>query len=128
MAAPVWRAASVALAGGKPNGVGTINFTATAKDVAGNTTTQSGSYKVIYRFDGFLQPINDTAHQVDQSTSIFKGGSTVPAKLQLKKADGTVVQAVGLPQWLNPAKGNATTAHVVENMYTDTGTSGSTYK
>jgi len=119
---------SVALTGGKPNGVGTFNFTATAKDVAGNTTTQSGSYKVIYRFDGFLQPINDTAHQIDQATSIFKGGSTVPAKLQLKKADGTVAQASTDPQWLTPLKGSATSAPVDETVYSDTATSGATYR
>jgi len=68
--------------------VGTFSFTATGKDRAGHTSTQTGSYKVIYRFDGFLQPINDTAHQIGVATSIFKGGSAVPAKLQLKKAHG----------------------------------------
>jgi len=87
---------NVNVTGGQPNGVGTFSFTATATDNAGNTTTQTGSYKVIYRWDGFLQPINDTAHQTDQNFSVFKAGSTVPAKFQLKKADGTVVQANSL--------------------------------
>jgi hypothetical protein len=30
-----------------------------------------------------LQPINDTAHQVGTSTSVFKAGSTIPVKFQL---------------------------------------------
>jgi hypothetical protein len=119
---------SVSVTGGQPNGVGTLSFTATAKDTAGNTATQTGSYKVIYRWDGFLQPINDTAHQIDQGTSIFKGGSTVPANFQLKKADGTAVQANSLPQWLTPAKGSPTTASVDESLYSDPATSGTTYK
>ena len=61
--------------------MGTFTYTATATDKAGNTTTVTGTYKVIYRFDGFLQPINDTAHQVGVSTSVFKAGSTVPVEV-----------------------------------------------
>jgi hypothetical protein len=118
----------VTVTGGQPNGVGSFSFSATATDKAGNTTTQPGSYKVIYRWDGFQQPINDTAHQIDQAVSIFKGGSTVPVKFQLKKADGTVVQANSLPQWLNPAKGSPTTASVDEIVYSDPATAGGTYK
>jgi hypothetical protein len=93
---------SVSVTGGSTNGVGTFNFTATAKDKAGNTATVTGNYQVIYRFDGFLQPINDMNHPrvcgADCVTSIFKGGSTVPVKFQLKKTDGTVVQAGSMPQ------------------------------
>ncbi|MDP9374542.1 MAG: PxKF domain-containing protein [Chloroflexota bacterium] len=119
---------AVTVSGGTANGVGTFTYTATATDQAGNTTTQTGSYKVIYRWDGFLQPINDTAHQVGTSTSIFKAASTVPAKFQLKKADGTLVQATTAPEWLTPAKGSATTATVDETLYSDPATSGSTYR
>jgi len=89
--------------------------------------SSSISYRVIYRWDGFLQPINDTAHQVGASTSIFKGGSTVPTKLQLRKADGSVVQANTPPKWLVPAKGNSTAAAVDESVYGDAATSGTTY-
>ncbi|MBX6341810.1 MAG: PxKF domain-containing protein [Thermomicrobiaceae bacterium] len=116
------------LTGGTPNGVGTYTYTATATDAAGNTTTVSVTYRVIYRWDGFLQPINDTAHQVGTTTSIFKAGSTVPVKFQLKKADGTVVQANTLPLWLTPAKGSPTTAPADESVYSDPATSGSTYR
>jgi hypothetical protein len=48
---------------GGANGVGTFNWTATATDKAGNTSTQYGTHNVFYRFDRFLQLINDTAHR-----------------------------------------------------------------
>ncbi|WP_350275674.1 PxKF domain-containing protein [Kribbella sp. HUAS MG21] len=118
----------VTVTGGTANGVGTHNYVATATDKAGNTTTLSGTYTVKYRFDGFLQPINDTAHQVGVSTSIFKAGSSVPAKFQLKKNDGTVVQAGSAPLWLLPAKGSATSAPVDESVYAGTADSGTSYR
>jgi hypothetical protein len=39
----------VSVTGGQPNRVGTFNFTVTATDKAGNTTTQTRSYKVIFK-------------------------------------------------------------------------------
>jgi hypothetical protein len=117
----------VKVTGGSANGVGTYVVSATAADRAGNTTASSISFKVVYRWDGFLQPINDTAHQVGVSTSVFKGGSTVPTKFQLKKADGTVVQANTAPLWLVPAKGASTAAPVDESLYGDVATGGGSY-
>jgi hypothetical protein len=120
---------SVRVSGGLASGVGTFAFTATATDKAGNTVTRTGTYQVIYRFDGFLQPINDTAHQVGTTTvSIFKAGSTVPAKFQLKKSDGTVVQPTSLPQWVTPAKGSPTTAPVDESAYGDLPSTSGAYR
>jgi hypothetical protein len=119
---------TVVVTGGNANGVGTFGYTATATDNAGNTTVLTGSYRVVYRWDGFLQPINDTAHQVGTSTSVFKAGSTVPAKFQLKRADGTVVQAVTAPVWLTPAKGGSTSAPVDELLYAAASDSGSVYR
>ena len=97
-------------------------------DRAGNTTTATVSFRIGYRFDGFLQPINDTAHQIGTSTSIFKAGSTVPVKFQLRRADGTVVQTVTAPQWLIPSKGAATSAAVDESLYSSASTGGDTYR
>ncbi|MEU4606332.1 PxKF domain-containing protein [Kribbella sp. NPDC023972] len=119
---------TVTVTGGTPNGVGTFTYTATAVDNAGNTNTATGTYKVVYRFDGFLQPINDTAHQVGSSTSVFKAGSTVPVKLQLKKSNGTVVQTNATPVWLTPVKGSAMSLPVDESLYTASADSGSTYR
>ena len=119
---------TVTVTGGNANGVGTFTYTATATDKAGNTSTVTGSFTVKYRFDGFLQPINNTAHQVGTSTSVFKAGSTVPAKFQLKNSAGTVVQSVTAPVWLTPVKGSAMSAPVDESVYTASGDSGSTYR
>jgi len=118
----------VTVTGGTPNGVGTFQYTATATDLAGNTATSTGSYRVIYRWDGFTQPINDTAYNAGSALSVFKAGSTVPAKFQLKKADGTVVQASTAPIWLTPQRGSAISAAVDENVSSDPAASGSTYR
>ena len=50
---------STELVGGNANGVGTFTYTATARDKAGNAATATFQYRVIYRVDGFAQPIND---------------------------------------------------------------------
>jgi hypothetical protein len=77
----------------------------------------------------WLRPtINDTAHQVGTSTSVFKAGSTVPVKLQLKKSNGTVVAANTAPVWLSPVKGSALNVPVDEAAYTASADSGSTYR
>lgn len=60
--------------------VGTKTVSIEAVDNAGNKTTKQYSYKVIYGFSGVLQPINK------DNSSIFKLGSTVPVKFQLKDA------------------------------------------
>ena len=51
---------------------------------------------VLYRWDGFLQPINDTAHDLGVMSK-FKAGQTIPAKFVLKNAAGTIVQQTGSP-------------------------------
>jgi hypothetical protein len=112
--------------------IGIYSVTCTGTDNAGNTATATATYRVIYRFDGFLQPINDTGHsQVCSSpcpVSIFKGGSTVPVKFQLKDADGNVVQSATLPVWVTPQQGNPTSAPVGESVFTDPATSGNYYE
>jgi hypothetical protein len=114
------------------NTVGAKTVTCTATDNAGNTRTVSVSYSVIYRFDGFLQPINDTAHsQICGSpcpVSVFKGGSTVPVKFQLKDANGVIVQSGSLPVWITPQKGSATSAPVDESLYSGATTSGTNFR
>ena len=121
-------ACAVTVSGGLPNGVGTFTYTATATDKAGNVSTTTGSYRVVYRFSCFQQPINDPAVDPTLPISIFKGGSTVPAKFRLTDANGTAVQANTVPAWLTPVKGAPTTQAVDESTYTDSGTSGATYR
>lgn len=119
---------TVTVTGGSANGVGTFSWTATATDAAGNTVTTTGSYQVIYRFDGFLQPINDTAHQVGVTTSVFKGGSTIPVKFQLRKADGTPVLSNSAPVWLTPVKGAVMTMAIDETVYAITADTGLVFR
>jgi hypothetical protein len=110
-------------------GVGAYDVTCNgAVDKAGNTGSATATLRSIYRWDGFLQPINDTAHQVDTATSIFKAGSTVPVKFQLKRANGTIITPASAPIWLTPVKGSATAASVDESVYAVTATSGGTYR
>ncbi len=60
--------------------------------------------------------------------SVFKAGSTVPVKFQLKKSDGAIVQPGSLPQWVTPAKGSPTTAPVDESAYGDLPSTSGTYR
>ena len=114
------------------SGVGTHSVTCTATDNAGNTATITVNYRVIYRFDGFLQPINDTGHPLvcgsPCAISIFKGGSTVPVKFQLKDANGNVVQSASLPLWVTPQRGSLISAAIDELIFTDPATSGNNYQ
>ncbi len=123
---------SVAITGG--NGpVGTFTVSATARDRAGNDGNATGSYRVIYGFSGFLQPVNDTGRPTVSCgspcvASVFKGGSTIPVKFRLFNSAGATVQSAALPQWVNPKQGSLTTLGVDEVVYTDPSTSGTTYR
>jgi len=98
---------TVQVTGGTANGVGSFAYLLTATDTAGNVATDRGTFRVVYRFDGFLQPITDTAHQKGP-ISVFKAGSTVPVKFQVLNADGTAVIETGATQtWLEPTTGTA---------------------
>ena len=114
---------SISVSGGLANGVGTFSFTATAKDMAGNVSTVTGSFKVTYDVPQgtafWLQPINDTAHEVNATTSVFKAGSTIPAKFRLKDANGNALMTNSDPVWLAPVKGSPTTAAVDEGAYSE---------
>jgi hypothetical protein len=107
--------------------VGPHTYTVNASDNAGNTSSKTVSYSVNYRWDGFLQPINDTAH-TQLTMSIFKSGSTVPVKFQLKDANGNSVQAATLPVWVTPQNVGTTSAPIDETVYTDQPTSGTTFR
>jgi hypothetical protein len=72
--------------------VGTYTTGCTGAVATNYTITEvAGSFKVLYLWDGFLQPINDTAHQIGVSLSKFKLGQTIPTKFDVKDANGTVV-------------------------------------
>lgn len=104
----------------------TLTYSVT--DSGGLSASVDRTVVVKYRFDGFLQPINDTAHQIGQDVSVFKAGSTVPVKFQLKRADGTVVRANAEPIWSIPVKGLPMNAAIDEGVYTLAPTSGLIYR
>jgi hypothetical protein len=126
--APVSGSVGCSSSGDTTGCVGTYTYTATGRDIAGNTTTRVVTFRVIYRFSGFAQPINDTAHDRGAETSIFKAGSTVPVKFDVERADGSTVVPDTAPQWLAPVKGSSLAAAVDEGAYTGTATSGDTYR
>jgi hypothetical protein len=111
--------------------VGLHSVICTASDKAGNSNSFSLPYSVQYRFDGFLQPINDTGHSQTCGTpcpiSVFKGGSTVPVKFILKDANGNVVQSKTAPIWLTPVSAGSAAAAVDESIYNDPATIGGSY-
>lgn len=92
------------------------------------TTFAPGTLTILYKWSGFLQPINDTVYNPTQSLSVFKGGSTVPVKFQLKNASGTLVQSASSPIWLTPQKLSPMSALIDESMYSDPTTSGLTFR
>jgi hypothetical protein len=115
---------------GTAGGVGTFTYTASAMDKAGNAGTVTGTYTVVYGFGSvfFLQPINDTAHQVGLATSVFKAGQTVPVKFQLLNSAGQPVPAASAPIWEIPAKGSTTSVAVNEAAYTTSGDSSAAFR
>ncbi len=75
----------------------TLSVTFTPTDAANyNDASKTVQINVIYQWDGFLQPINDTAHDLGPMSK-FKAGQTIPAKFVLKNAAGAVVQQTGVP-------------------------------
>jgi len=83
-------------------------------------TFAKGKLAIVYRWDGFLQPINDTAHQIGVAESKFKLGSTVPVKFQLKDAAGYAVQSSTLPVFSRSARiGACDPSTLAENVFND---------
>ena len=75
----------------------TLSVTFTPTDTANyKDASKTVQINVIYQWDGFLQPINDTAHDLGPMSK-FKAGQTIPAKFVLKNAAGAVVQQTGVP-------------------------------
>ncbi len=116
------------VSGGNGNGVGTFTATATAVDRLGHRTTVAVQYRIVYRWVGFAQPIDDPAVMGGSALSVFKAGSTVPVKFALVGPDGQPISPVTAPVWLLPAKGGPTTLPVDESVYTLPSDSGSAYR
>jgi hypothetical protein len=110
-----------------PGAVGAHTATATATDSAGNTTTVTASWSVVYMWSGWLQPVNDTAHQ-GAAASVFKIGSTVPLKFNLTDVNGAAVSAASAPLWLAPVQLGAVADPINDTGVTAAPDSGQTYR
>lgn len=64
--------------------VGPQTFAVHAADAAGNDTTVTATYRVVYPFTGFFSPVDNDA------VSIANAGRTIPVKWQLQSAATTV--------------------------------------
>ncbi|MEK9182573.1 MAG: PxKF domain-containing protein [Patescibacteria group bacterium] len=89
---------------------------------------QLGGIVTPHPFNGFLQPINDTTYQTNQKLSVFKAGSTIPVKFQLKKTDGTILQTNTPPIFLSPKIIFSMSASIDEAVYSLPATTGNTFK
>ncbi|MDQ1446601.1 MAG: hypothetical protein QOI20_3065 [Acidimicrobiaceae bacterium] len=118
---------TTSVTGGAANGVGTYTYVAVGTDKAGNSRSVSVTYRVLYRWDGFQQPINDTGHEVNETTSVFKAGSNVPVKFQLKRADGSLVSANSTPLFMTPVQGGRTSLPLNESDYIAPPSAGGTF-
>ena len=90
------------LTGGNANGVGSFTYSVTCTDTAGNATTATATYSVVYAFGGFVQPI-------PLPVSTFKAGSTIPVKFVVEDANGATVTTAVATVSVNggPALGTA---------------------
>jgi hypothetical protein len=64
-----------------------------------SVTKTNGTLTILYDWRGFLQPINDTAHQTGVTQSKFKLGQTIPVKFAIYNAAGNVVQQTVIPNF-----------------------------
>jgi hypothetical protein len=69
--------------------VGAKTFTVTAADNAGNVSSVTHSYSVVYSFSGFLAPV-----QNPNTVNTGKVGRTYPVKWQLRDANDAVISSL----------------------------------
>ncbi|MBB1484387.1 HYR domain-containing protein [Tessaracoccus sp. MC1865] len=105
------------------SGVGTYSYTASARDKADNTASETRTYDVVYgsgAWGGFRQPINM------DGLSRFKLGSTVPVKFRLD-CDGTPISTAVAKLYVKRADG-VPNAGVDEAVSTAASTTGNLFR
>lgn len=113
--------ASLSLSGGNSSGVG--SFTATcdgASDNAGNTSSASVTYSVVYDFGSFTDPIDP------QAVNEVKAGRAIPVKFSLNGDQGLNIFADGYPASQEVACEGSAPVNEVEEVDTP-GNSGLSY-
>jgi hypothetical protein len=111
------------------DGVGKVTYTCTATDNAGNTTSVSKSFSVVYNFSGYLQPINDTAHQPQTGVleSKFKLGQTIPVKFNIYNSASIAVQQATNPTFTKVSHGTCDSQTEPEAVTTETPNAGAQF-
>lgn len=103
--------------------VGIYTVTYDVKDAAGNAAIQvTRTVDVVYKFGGILQPINP------DGSSIFKLGSTVPVKFQLRDANGNFVTNAVANISVVKMTGGSTSGAVNEAVSTSAATTGTLFR
>jgi Tol biopolymer transport system component len=74
--------------------VGPHSLTVTARDRAGNTSTLTRRYRVVYAFSGFFAPLRPFPELAS-----LEAGETVPVKFSLAGDQGLGILASGSPTW-----------------------------
>jgi hypothetical protein len=115
---------AVATTGGTANKVGTFTSKATATDRAGNTSTASVTYKVLYRWAGFSAPTT-----ANGATAIIRAGVNAPVDFKVTDAAGKAVRLAVAPAWAPPTRGTRLGSTTTANSRGTTlpGTGGSSY-
>lgn len=103
--------------------VGGKTFTVEALDNAGNPTTEKAVYTVQYNSSGLCN--NEPAHAILQpinpdGTSIFKQGSTVPAKFRVCDAQGIPVSENPVQSFTLAQVSSASTTNINESVSSTT--------
>lgn len=101
--------------------VGTKTFTVVATDNAGNQITKTVTYHVGYAYSGILSPIKG------DGSSVFKQGSTVPVKFQLKDANGSFVTGATVKLYVAKVD-NGTVGEELEAVSTSAATTGNLFR
>jgi hypothetical protein len=99
--------------------VGLKSVTCIVGDNAGNWTTATANYQVIYDFDGFQKPVIDcTNNSCDiYNFSTFNTGSSIALKFQLTDANGNSIRAAADPLWLVPTRFDGISPFSLPNDY-----------
>ncbi|MCE8425363.1 MAG: PxKF domain-containing protein [Candidatus Methanoperedens sp.] len=74
------------------------SFTVNAKDLVGNTASDTVTYNVIYNFNGFFRPIDNLDSNNKLILNAVKAGSAIPAKLSLNGNQGLGIITPGFPK------------------------------
>jgi hypothetical protein len=102
--------------------VGSKTVSLTGHDEAGNSTPAACSYRVVYDWSGFFQPVDNKDASGSYIVNKAKAGSTIPVKFSLAGDQGLAILALSSPSSGPIACNAAATTDTIE-QYANTSTS-----